>query len=253
MGDTNDDCIASILKAKNAYEVLQLPKTNLERDALRRQYHNLARQVHPDKNTSSKSEAAFRRLHESYESLLSKLSTTLPVNDEKPQPSVNKKSKESNQKKNSDDAGKKTSETRKKKRARPFSEILREWEEEDLRFKKENAETWTKYKQRKMQTKEEYENCEDEPLHIDEESLQNIDRRAQYWRNFSSTMSPNGRDDNHESCTEESSSSVLSSKQNSNKSLNVCWLCRRKFSSAELLRQHEVMSSLHQLNSLLSK
>lgn len=71
--DNDDHHVRRILKARNHYDVLELPQASIEppsKETIRQRYKTLALLVHPDKNVAPKAGDAFKRLGAAHDALL---------------------------------------------------------------------------------------------------------------------------------------------------------------------------------------
>eukprot|EP01041_Mallomonas_annulata_P003325 gene3325-6580_t len=247
--------INRILLAKSTFDILGLDRRNINRKALRKKYLCLALQVHPDKNPDPTADSAFRKLHDAYEQLLKSVGATenhaafdscLPglrkAGSSSTAPSSSKFSQPPSEPK--------------KKRVRPYSEIMEEWEEAELQFKKENDIKWEQYKSKRKRPSP---NIPERDFNdLTDDFLEGIDSRSSSWRDFQNI---NKESDSEKFPSQEGSipsvhttidasnnknGQNLPEDSSSHRISHICWICRRRFKTDELLKFHEVMSTLHE-------
>lgn len=250
------DYIGRIMDASTAYGVFGLTfekMKTIDKKWLRREYRLLALQVHPDKNSSPNAESSFRKLHDAYEYLISMVPDIIEnIMNTSNTGTEDIKSKVDELKTNTS----KPEECNRKKKvvkptvARSFKDIMKSWDEFEKQFQEENETVWINYKRKRERSN----NQSSDTLEFDslsDEFLEGVDERSCLWRAFQQSAEATSIKNTKPSATTNMSPNHSNpEKIVKNVIVNnfICWPCRRRFNSSELLLHHESMSVLHQIN-----
>jgi len=126
-----------------------------------------------------------------------------------------------------------------KRPKRPLADILKEFEEEEKKFREANAEFVHDHREKKRRARAHTNEHKDE-YSFDEIEIQNVDRRAAHWKGY--------KDKQALGTTNGDQAENLVATDQGGPDKFTCWICRRKFLSKDLLHLHEAMSYLHQVN-----
>lgn len=242
-----------IMSALTAYGVFgirceeAIGGSKIDKKLLSREYRLLALQVHPDKNDSPNAEAAFRKLHDSYEYLMS-LESIVVDSDSSSNFKSTSNFNSGSEPKGCRNVPKPDSKEEYKEQVKPirrsFKDIMKSWDEFERQFQEENSHVWKRYKRKRERTDVHSATVDFESL--SELYLEGIDTRSCHWRSFKDMNCYNTSNRNDQTSLRQVGDSIEVTNVAENGC--ICWPCRRRFKSDELLHYHESMSALHQVN-----
>jgi curved DNA-binding protein CbpA len=250
-----------ILNAKSNWEIfLRNTEKSIDSSLIRKRFREMAVIVHPDKSSLPGAEAAFKRLYEAYEALMSASrnrmfeesvdsSNSAETNDRNDVRFSKKRHQNDDYTNTCKTNAYKESPNKTAKKKYSFEEFMRKWEAAEHEFILQNKASSKHLKKKMKKRTYNFDDNSDAHVEMTEEELVQIDENCSKWRSFvTSNSHPKASSVEANSLSSSSIVENVESKPIDSSLKFCCMLCRRAFPSSSSLMRHESESLLHKNN-----